>query len=145
MLCDDGLALAQELIRRGWLSHQAGRTDLAARFLPGPTPVVGGFAHARILKFDREQFVSSGQGGFRVWCPVERRNITAAFVPALRMWRAGGERVLGCGCGAAHDLAALDYQPVCGFSQEWIELTDVGSASLPPDLPDGVRVVLRRG
>ena len=151
------------------LSHSAGRNGAkrppirergspSARiggprgFSPGARVLVsGGFAFGRVLAFEREQFISSGQGGFRVFCPVHGTLVTAAFVPALTGWRAGGERIVACGCGASHDLAHLDFRPACGFSTEWLELLDAASDELDPAAAavyqgQGPRgIVLRRG
>ena len=41
-----------------------------------------------MVRFDTEQFVSSGQGGFRVSCPAGSGNVTGLFVRALGAWRA---------------------------------------------------------
>lgn len=116
-------------------------------FLPGPRPLVaGGFLRARVMRHTDEQLVSSGQGGFRVFCPADVRNVTAGFAPALEAWRRGGPRALVCACGATHDLAALHYRPACGFARAWLELADVGAAELDVRaLPAGVEVVWRRG
>ena len=78
----------------------------------------------------RGRFFSSGQGGFRVSCPVDGRVITSAFVPALEGWRRGGCREIQCPCGLRHDLDALDYTPPAGFAAAWIEARDVGSVEL---------------
>lgn len=123
-------------MRRDWLTGGG---------LPGAVRIFGGFARARIVKLDREQFVSSGQGGFRVRCPAGAGNVTNRFVPAIGKWRAGGGRTMACVCGTGHDLIDLDYQPACGFAREWVELVDVGLVSVPEGLPEGVKVVLRRG
>lgn len=135
LLCDDAAAVVARMQANGHLDGDG----------PGPVQVAGGFLRARVMRFDAEQFVSSGQGGFRVRCPAGAGNVTRGFVPALEAWRAGGARVLACRCGATHDLAELDYAPACGFAREWVELLDVGEATPPPGLPMGVRVVLRRG
>jgi len=106
-----------------------------------------GFASARTLLFEGEQFVSSGQGGFRVACPVDDRNATAGFVPALEAWRRGGARNLACACGASHDLTSLIFRPVCGFAKQWLEFSDVGAADIaaPAALLEGTQVIWRRG
>ncbi len=120
---------------------------------PGACPlVVGAFASARAEVFDGVRFASSGQGGFAARCPVDGTNVVAAFNGALPAWRAGGPRVLACGCGREHDLADLRYLPAAGFARGWIALVDVGGLDLTPEahaaltthLP-GVRIVVRRG
>jgi hypothetical protein len=116
--------------------------------VPGDKPLFyNGFAYARNLLFESEQFVSSGQGGFRVSCPVDARNATAAFVPALEAWRRGGARNLACACGDSHDLTALIYRPACGFAKQWLEFSDVGAADIAASdaLLEGTRVIWRRG
>lgn len=135
LLCDDVDQLVDHMRGRGQLDGDG----------PGTVQVAGGFLRARVMRFDAEQFVSSGQGGFRVRCPAGAGNVTRGFVPALEAWRAGGARELACRCGVTHDLAELEYAPACGFSREWLELVDVGEATPPAGLPRGVRVVLRRG
>ncbi len=145
LLTEDAAALTTRLEHNGYLRPLPERD---AGWVPGDrTLFPDGFAGARIIAFDHEQFVSSGQGGFRVWCPVDARNATARFVPALEAWRRGGARSLACGCGGTHDLTALTYRPDCGFAKEWLEFSDVGAAELvaPDALLEGVRVIWRRG
>ncbi|MES2640556.1 MAG: hypothetical protein V4850_13770 [Myxococcota bacterium] len=128
----------------GWIDEDGG---------PGPRPlVVGGFARARVERFDRVHFASSGQGGFAVRCPVTEQNVVAAFGRALEAWRAGGPRQLDCACGQAHDLVELHYLPEAGFARGWITLVDVQGVELTADahaeaerLLMGVRIVIRRG
>lgn len=149
ILTGDANALAAKLVAAGLLTPS---------MLPGPTElVVGGFLRARVVTHLGEQFLSSGQGGFRVYCPAalgpggtpaRLSNTTAAFVGALTRWRAGGPRKMDCGCGANHDLADLHFRPACGFAREWIELLDVGCADLSQaalDVLDGAPILLRRG
>jgi hypothetical protein len=144
-LTEDAAVLGERLERAGFLSPAPAG---GAEWLPGQQALLaGGFVRARVVRFEQTQFVSSGQGGFRVLCPSDGRNATARFVPALEGWRRGGDRAVACGCGARHDLSAMTYRPECGFAREWLEFSDVGAADvLAPDaLLDGVRVVWRRG
>ncbi len=146
LLCDDPIPLVARLLADGFL--RAG--DIPGTWRPGPVDLVGGgFLQARVVPFDSEQFISSGQGGFRVWCPDGGPNITAAFARALTNWRAGGARSMACGCGAVHDLPDLDYRPSCGFSRGWVELVDVGSSDLTAAghaaLPLHTPILARRG
>lgn len=120
---------------------------------PGPRPLVhGGFAFARMERFERPRFASNGQGGFRVECPITGENAVPIFNAAFARWRAGGPRELACGCGARHDLDALAYSPPAGFARGWLALVDVGGVQLDPAAEaevarvlGGVRVVARRG
>lgn len=93
-------------------------------------------------------FWSSGQGGFRVFCPDVPGGapITAAFVPALEAWRRGGPAALGpCPrCGAEHRLDALRFAPEAAFAPAALRLIDVGRAWLEPgELPAALAAVTR--
>lgn len=120
---------------------------------PGPHPLVdGGFARARVETFPRVQFASSGQGGFRVSCPVNGSNQVQAFNRALEAWRDGGPRTVPFPCGHTHDLVDLHYDPDAGFARGWLALIDVQSVELVADAledverwMEGVRIVVRRG
>lgn len=96
-------------------------------------------------------------GAFRVFCPEagpEKKsgeNVTAAFVPALAAWRAGGARDMACACGQRHALEALRFVPPCAFAATAIVLPDRDPAP-PPAVEDaaqaawgGLRCLLQRG
>jgi len=93
-------------------------------------------------------FWSSGQGGFRVFCPAVSGGapITAAFVPALEAWRRGGRAALGpCPrCGAEHRLDALRFAPEAAFAPAALRLIDVARAWLEPgEVPAEIGAVTR--
>lgn len=134
LLCDGGL--------ERWLAEARARGLITAEGGPGPAVwVEGGFASASVWR-GAERFVSSGQGGFRVFSASEQ-NVTAAFVGALTAWRAGGPRHLEIE-GQRVDLRSLTFRPPCGFGCESLTLHDVGSATLSW-VPEGVAVVCVRG
>jgi hypothetical protein len=120
---------------------------------PGAAPLVdGGFHRAQADDYVDVRFVSNGQGGFAVACPVDGHNIVPVFNPALEAWRAGGPRTLACPCGRRHDLAALRFRPDAAFVRGALLLVDVADAvptaaalALAHDIYGGARVVLRRG
>ncbi|MFZ5478115.1 MAG: hypothetical protein ACOZNI_15210 [Myxococcota bacterium] len=122
-------------------------------FLDGARPLVaGGFARARVERFDGHGFASNQRGGFRVGCPRDGRNLVPAFNRAYPAWREGGPRALACDCGERHDLADLRYAPDAGFARGWIALAGAGDADVTPEaraVADAavgrVRIVLRRG
>lgn len=121
--------------------------------LDGPRPIVaGGAARLRVEAHPTPRFVANRQGGFRVRCPVDGRNVVPAFNPAVERWREGGPRTLACPCGRTHDLDALDFAPAAGFARGWVALEDCGGAELDPEAAvlaaralGGMRLVLRRG
>jgi hypothetical protein len=118
-----------------------------------PTDILaGGYARARVERFDAPRFVSNQRGGFRVTCPRDGRNVVPAFNRALPAWRAGGPRTLACGCGEVHDLADLAYFPPAAFARGWIALEGAEAVELLPEarrLAEAaigrVRIVVRRG
>jgi hypothetical protein len=120
---------------------------------PGSAPLVeGGFRRARVERFDRVRFVSSGLGGFRVTCPDGGGSVVEAFDRAHSTWVRGGPRTLTCRCGREHDLAALGFAPEAGFARAWIALQEVEGLDLAAEARRGaeqilgtVHLVARRG
>ena len=135
------------------LESAVARLEVAGFTADGGRPMIdGGWEGWSAVEQERPVFLSSGIGGFRVFCPVCGASVGAGFVGVLGGWRAGGSRELVCGCGQRSDLAALRYLPEAGFARSWLELRDVQGTELRPEAMNlltavwgGLRVLAHRG
>ena len=93
----------------------------------------GSFARVRVDDPGRIVLYANQQGGFRVTCPDEGRNVVPAFSAALTAWKRGGPRSMSCSCGRSHALERLSYEPDAAFGSAALIVANV--ASTRPSLP----------
>jgi hypothetical protein len=114
--------------------------------------VAGGFSRLWLDRPGCMVLYANQQGGFRVTCPDNGKNIAPGFGAALGAWRDGGERSMECpACGKVHALDICVLAPPGAFGRSAIVFGDAGGVDLSDrartDLLHHIgdfRVVIRR-